>query len=119
MSDLASRLSATLDEVERVAREALKRTTTSRRMIGRRMVDVKIEPPEWRRSALSPEAVLRLVAAHREMIEKFRTAQTTVEVSGGTVLAGAMKVNLRAYGEMLKIAARGWGLPESEEAVEP
>jgi hypothetical protein len=127
--DLVSRLSATLDEAERVA-QAIPESSGQRIWDTSESGDViddygrPVAVGAWdgdlgevgrHIARWDPEAVLRLVAAHREIIEKYRTAQTTVKVSDGTILAGAMKVNLRAYGEMLKLVARGWGIGDKED----
>ncbi len=57
-----------LDEDEQAAREALARTTTTRRMIGGQWVEDTVQPPEWRRSTWSPQRVLAEVAAKRQRL---------------------------------------------------
>lgn len=71
MDDLVTWLRAQLDEDERVARDALHRQTTSRRMIRGEMVEVKIGTPrEWLLSAWPPERVLREVEAKRLLLRE-------------------------------------------------
>lgn len=68
--DLIAFLRAQLDDDERVAREALKRQTSQRRMIRGQMVDVPNQPmPEWRRSVWPPERVLAEIEAKRRLLE--------------------------------------------------
>jgi hypothetical protein len=52
-----------------------------------------------------PAAVLAEVAAKRAVIELYETARTALEASAGTVLAGATKLNLRAYANALRALA--------------
>lgn len=69
-ADLITWLRAQLDEDERVAREALKRQTSQRRMIRGQMVDVPNQPmPEWRRSVWPPGRVLAEVEAKRRVLD--------------------------------------------------
>lgn len=68
--DLVAFLRARLDEDEQTAREALKRTTTTRRMIRGEMVEDTVQPSEWRRSVWPPARVLRDVEAKRRIVER-------------------------------------------------
>lgn len=68
--DLAAFLQACLDEEQAKAEAALKRTTTTRRMIQGRWVEDTVQPPEWRRSAWSPARVLAEVDAKRRSIAR-------------------------------------------------
>ncbi len=69
MDDLVAWLRAQLDEDERTAREAEQRQTVSRRMIGRRVVEVPNQPlPQWRQSVWPPARVLREVEAKRRIL---------------------------------------------------
>jgi len=65
---------ARLDEDEQNARAALERTTTTRRMIGRQWVEDTIQPPEWRRSAWTPQRVLAEVDAKRRRLAELSDA---------------------------------------------
>jgi len=142
-ADLVSRFSSTLDEIERVARAASpgpwRRHDTHLKFGGHTatvmsgegndtelrawLPTFETEPWGGKRNVWNdsvhialwdPQAVLRLVAATRELIEKYRTAQTTVDVSEGTVLTGAMKINQRARLEAIKILAAGFGVTEED-----
>lgn len=74
MTDLATWLREQLDHDEQVARAAIRRRTTSRRMIRGVMTDVIEQPdPSWRRSAWPPERVLRQVAAHRAILAAYES----------------------------------------------
>jgi hypothetical protein len=55
-----------------------------------------------------PAAVLADVAAKRAVIELYETAKTALEASAGTVLAGAAKLNLRAYGNAVRALAAAY-----------
>lgn len=82
--DLTARITAALDEVQRDAEAAIKQTHTSRRMIGDQMVDVPIRPSRWRGAAWTPEQVLDLIAAHREIVQACQDA-----IENGTLPAAA------------------------------
>lgn len=69
MDDLVHFLRTCLDEERAAAETALKRTTTTRRMIGGEMVEDTIQPPEWRRSAWSPQRVLAELDAKLRVLE--------------------------------------------------
>lgn len=107
MADLVEWLRAALDAEEQGALEAQRRQTTSKRMIGRRVVEVPIQPnPLWRRSAWPPEKVLRTVQAHREILDRYETAIVSRDAAEGTALAGATRMSLRIRREaVLAIAA--------------
>ncbi|MFJ4682029.1 DUF6221 family protein [Streptomyces sp. NPDC088789] len=68
MDDLVQWLRAQLDEERQAAEEALKNTTTTRRMIGGQWVEDTIQPPEWRRSVWDPARVLREIDAKRDLL---------------------------------------------------
>ncbi|MFD0053016.1 DUF6221 family protein [Streptomyces sp. NPDC127168] len=80
MDDLVVWLRAQLDEDERGAQDALKRTTTTRRRIGGEWVEDTVQPPEWRRSVWGPERVLREIDAKRRTVDL--CAPPLVEVTG-------------------------------------
>lgn len=63
-----------LDEDEQSARAALERTTTTRRMIGGQWVEDTVQPPEWRRSAWTPQRVLAEVDAKRRRLAELSDA---------------------------------------------
>ena len=67
-ADLVVWLGQQLDEDQREAEEALRRTTTTRRWIGGQWVEDTVQPPEWRRSVWDPARVLREIAAKRRRI---------------------------------------------------
>jgi hypothetical protein len=69
VDDLITFLRAHLDEDEQAAREAIAKTTTSRRMIRGQMVTVPIVPRAWEKSAWPADRVLREVEAKRRIIE--------------------------------------------------
>jgi hypothetical protein len=52
-----------------------------------------------------PARVLRDVVAKREVIGLYLAAKAALEASDGTILAGAAKLNLRAYGNALRALA--------------
>lgn len=52
-----------------------------------------------------PARVLADVKAKRAVIQLYVTAKVALEASDGTVLAGATKLNLRAYGNALRALA--------------
>lgn len=68
MADLVQFLRDRLDEDEQTAREAEKRTTTTRRRVQGEWVEDTVQPPEWRRSVWSPARVLREVEAKRQIV---------------------------------------------------
>ncbi|MFE6165322.1 DUF6221 family protein [Streptomyces sp. NPDC056486] len=74
MDDLVQWLGEQLDEEQREAEDALKKTTTTRRRIGGRWVEDVVQPPEWRRSAWSPARVLREIDADRRILDLYVTA---------------------------------------------
>lgn len=55
-----------------------------------------------------PARVLREVAAKRQIIDMHEAMQAGVEASAGTVLAGAAKVRLGAYGNVLRALASAY-----------
>lgn len=55
-----------------------------------------------------PARILADVAAKRAVIELYNAAEVAVEASAGTILAGAAKVNLRAYGNVLHALAAAY-----------
>jgi hypothetical protein len=69
MSDLIAKINAKLDAEELAARDAIKQSHTSRRLIDGQMVAVPIRPSRWRGAAWPPERVLRQVTAHRKILE--------------------------------------------------
>jgi hypothetical protein len=68
-ADLVTFLRDCLDEEQREAEDALKRTTTTRRRIGGQWVEDTVQPPEWRRSAWPPARVLREIDARRRIMD--------------------------------------------------
>jgi hypothetical protein len=62
-----------------------------------------------------PAAVLRRCAADREIVDLYRATQTALEAAQGTVLAGACKVRLGAYENVLRALAEGYGLTAEGE----
>lgn len=72
MDNLTAFLSMMLDEEEEAARDALQRTTTSRRMIQGQMVTVTNRPPAWRTSLWTPERVLAEIDAKRRTLVRCR-----------------------------------------------
>jgi hypothetical protein len=72
--DLVQFLRDRLDEEQREAEAALKRTTTTRRMIQGQWVEDTVQPPEWRRSAWSPARVLAEVDAKRQVLAAYMDA---------------------------------------------
>jgi hypothetical protein len=71
VTELVEWLRAQLDEDERVAREALHRQATTRRMIGRRMIEETIQPiAAWRTSVWPPARVLAEVDAKRRILDQ-------------------------------------------------
>lgn len=68
--ELVEWVRAQVDEDERVAREALHRQATTRRMIGRRMIEETIQPiAAWRTSVWPPARVLAEADAKRRILE--------------------------------------------------
>lgn len=84
--DLAAWLLEQLAEDQSEARDALERTTTSRRMIRGRMVEVKMEPPRWRSTAWPPSRVLAECDAKRKIVEHAQTIAAEVREDGSNVL---------------------------------
>jgi hypothetical protein len=78
MDDLVEWLRAQLDEDERVAQDALKRATTTRRWIGGEWVEDVVQPPEWRRSVWEPARVLREIDAKRQLLADLSAEQHEV-----------------------------------------
>jgi hypothetical protein len=74
MDELVEWLRAQLDEDERIARDALRRATTTRRWIGGAWVEDVVQPPEWRRSVWDPARVLREIDAKRRMLVRCQEA---------------------------------------------
>lgn len=85
MDDLVQWLGQQYDEEQHAAEEALKRTTTTRRMIGGEWVEDTVQPPEWRRSAWSPTRVLSEINAKRQLLDEH---QDVNDGSCGTCVAG-------------------------------
>ncbi|QGZ53355.1 hypothetical protein GPZ77_34560 (plasmid) [Streptomyces sp. QHH-9511] len=67
--DLVQFLNTCLDEEQRAAEDALRRTTVTRRMIRGQWVEDTVKTPEWRRSAWSPSRVLAEVDAKRRIVD--------------------------------------------------
>lgn len=102
MDDLVQWLGAQLDEEQREAEAALKRTTTSRRWIGGRWVEEVVQPPEWRRSAWSPARVLREIDAKRDLLRVAKAAHDYHETftSGfASALEGTLRLFALAYAD--------------------
>jgi len=72
--DMVQFLRTRLDEEQREAETALKRTTTTRRMIQGQWVEDTVQPPEWRRSAWPPARVLAEVDAKRKRLKQIEDA---------------------------------------------
>lgn len=60
------------------------------------------------------DLVLRLCQAHREIVEHWQATKVALDAAEGTILAGACRVRLGAYGNVLKALARAYDL-DSEE----
>lgn len=125
-----SRLHTAIDERERIARAAMETggspagsgvwsLGSSRVMAG----DVAVAAGEWhdmpdrfaRHIVVNdPDSVLRLCQAHRDILTFWEATKTAVEVSDGTVLAGAARVRLGAYLKVVEALARGYGIEDGE-----
>lgn len=68
----------------------------------------QVPAPASVRIVYDPAQVLADVAAKREVIELYKAAEAAVEASAGTVLGGAAKVNLRAYGNVVRALAAAY-----------
>jgi hypothetical protein len=62
-----------------------------------------------------PASVLRRCAADREIVDLYLATRTALEAAQGTVLAGACKVRLGAYENVLRALAEGYGLTAEGE----
>lgn len=60
--------------------------------------------PAWRAE------YLRFCQAHREIVEHWQATKNALEAAEGTILAGACRVRLGAYDNVLKALASAYGL---------
>lgn len=60
-----------------------------------------------------PSHVLRVCQAHREIVEHWQATKDALSAAEGTILAGACRVRLGAYENVLKALAGAYGLEES------
>lgn len=96
MDDLVRWLGVQLDEDQRLAEDALKKTTTTRRRIGGEWVEDTVQPPEWRRSVWGPARVLLEIEAKREVLRlAVRARDYAPTFTSG--FAAAMEQALRLY----------------------
>lgn len=58
--------------------------------------------------AHDPARALRAAASVRRLIDRYEAAGDARDAARGTVLAGAARINRRAYGEALKFVAETW-----------
>lgn len=111
MSDLVSGLLAHLDKIEKVAKAARFEPTT-----------IYVDNPEdglhirWH----DPTSILRLVQAHRQIIEQYKTAEERpallmADRTHGVEVLKA-EVAARVLRTVIETLAEGWGLKEEGKA---
>lgn len=68
----------------------------------------EVPDPDSVRVVYDPARVLAEVKAKRELVGLYVAAKVALEASDGTILAGAAKLNLRAYGNALRALATAY-----------
>lgn len=61
-----------------------------------------------------PASVLRRCAADRKIVEHWQATKTALDAAEGTILAGAGRVRLGAYDNVLLALAEGYGITEED-----
>lgn len=95
--DLATRLLAAIEQTERTAR------LLDEHLNGH---DRPYNPDD----PTDPTTVLRHCAAHRKVVHHYEIGLDALAVAEGTILAGACKVRLGAYENVIRALAEGYDL---------
>jgi hypothetical protein len=60
-----------------------------------------------------PGSILRLCQAHREIVGHWQATRDALSAAEGTILAGACRVRLGAYDNVLRALASAYGIEEA------
>lgn len=114
MDELVRWLGEQLDEEQHAAEDALKKTTTTRRMIGGQWVEDTAQPPEWRRSSWSPARVLREIDAKRQILEDYRVTVNACRYEAGRNINSPGLATMYAGRDALASVVRLLALPYAD-----